>query len=379
MAENDFAVVVGIGSYALLDPLKGPEADAKAFKDWLVDSRGGQVPEAQIQMIFSSDPAVAAAAPGKPHPTVIEVQSALENIQNIADANMKAGKGRRVGRRLYLYLAGHGFSPVAEQTGLLMANAAPSRAGATYHILGQYNAGWFYRAGYFDEICLFMDCCREVYTATSLNFTWPDEVDPTAVDRCRFFYGFGTKWSQTSRERAMPPDDQVRGVFTTALLAGLRGAAVEPGDASGRITAESLEAYLIGYMKEFLSPDDRASPDVPKEPDIDFKPRVPARQFVITQMPPERGVAQRVINFVRRSDGEEAKFSVTITVDPARRGKAAQIILGIDGTTVAETSRALGAEWTVRLGRGTYIARVAGEADAIFEVSGLQEVTRVNV
>jgi hypothetical protein len=377
MSKEDRAIVVGISKYPDLGDLRGPENDAHAFRDWLVDTRGGDVPDKQIRMILSSDTGPLAAAPGTPHPTVIEVQKEFEALQDIADENMAAQRGRRVGRRLYLYLAGHGFSPSTEQTALLMANAAPLRAGGTYHIIGQFFAGWFYRAGYFDEICLFMDCCREIFTATSLNMPWADEVDETAIDRCRFFYAFGTKWSQDSRERPMPPDDLWHGVFTSALLAGLRGAAVEPGDPRGRITAESLEAYLLDYMQDFLSEPDRSNPDVAKAPDVDFKPRRPPGQMVIAEVPPDRGVGQRVLNFVRGTEGDAAKYAVTIAFDTALRGKTAQVIQGLDGTTVVATSKSVGAEWSIKLERARYLAKVDGTADKVFEVTGVQEVTRV--
>lgn len=376
MSKEDRAIVVGISKYPTLGDLRGPENDARAFWDWLVDIRGGDVPDKQIRMILSSDGGPAAL--GTPHPTVKEVEKEFEALQDIADANMKAQRGRRVGRRLYLYLAGHGFSPSTEQTALLMADATPARASATHHILGQFFAGWFYRAGYFDEICLFMDCCREIFTATSLNMPWPDEVDETAVDRCRFFYAFGTKWSQDSRERPMPPDDEWHGVFTSALLAGLRGAAVEPGDPRGRVTAESLEAYLLDYMQDFLSEEDRTNPDVAKAPDVDFKPRRPPGQMVIAEVPPDRGVGQRVLNFVRGTEGNASKYTVTIAFDTALRGKTAQVIQGLDGTTVVATSKSVGAEWSIKLERARYLAKVDGIADKVFEVTGLQEVTRVD-
>jgi hypothetical protein len=58
------------------------------------------------------------------------------------------GDGAVVGRRLYLYFAGHGFAPTDTETALLMANATRTRGG--HHIPGRSYAEWFYRAGYFN-------------------------------------------------------------------------------------------------------------------------------------------------------------------------------------------------------------------------------------
>ena len=44
-----------------------------------------------------------------------------------------------------------------------MANATPERVGSTYHVLGQYTADGFFKARCFEEVFLFMDCCREVF------------------------------------------------------------------------------------------------------------------------------------------------------------------------------------------------------------------------
>jgi hypothetical protein len=377
MAETDRAIIVGIQTYPELGDLKGPENDARAFRDWIVDSKGGEVPKKNVQLILSSDFPVATAATSA-LPTVMEVQRALETIQALADASEKKGTGRRVGRRLYLYLAGHGFSPEANETALLMANAARARAGAVYHFLGTYNAGWFYRAGFFEEIFLFMDCCREVCSAPSLNKPWPDEIDPESVNRCRYFHGFGTKWSQLSRERPMPPDNKVHGVFTTALLAGLNGAAADPADPSGVITAESLESYLYDNMKEFLTPEDRASEIVPKEPDVDFKPRQPARQIIVARTAPRpQGVIDRLKDIVRTPAPAAPKFSVTFKVPVPLRGKPARVLLGIDATTVVDSIDKVPAEWTVSLERGTYLAAVDGADLKVVEVNGLQEVQDV--
>ena len=43
MANDDWAVVVGVRLYPDLGDLDGPENDAQAFYDWLVAPEGGDV------------------------------------------------------------------------------------------------------------------------------------------------------------------------------------------------------------------------------------------------------------------------------------------------------------------------------------------------
>jgi hypothetical protein len=145
-----------------------------------------------------------------------------------------------------------------------MANAAANRL--RNQIAGKAYAQWYRQACYFQEILLFMDCCRsQMRGAIVIPPHFVKDVtgaDPGAV---RYFYGFATKWSKPSRERPLPdPTSPVRGVFTAALLAALRGGAA---DAKGQVTALALGDYLFYRMKDFLSPADRANPAIAQEPD----------------------------------------------------------------------------------------------------------------
>jgi hypothetical protein len=279
MGQDDWAIVVGIWAYPDLGNLTGPENDANAFADWVRSPTGGGVPENQIRLVLSSDFAPADSA-SRAEPTPGRVEALFDELDDVAQRNKDRMEGLRVGRRLYLYMAGHGCAPILDESVLLMANATRRRAG--YHIPGKPWANWFYRAGYFDEILLFMDCCRENYPQAPLNLpSYIDVTAPDAVDRGRRFFAFGTKWSRLARERPMD-DGTVRGVFTVALLEGLKGAAAEP---DGRVTASSLAGYLQTNMKTFLTDVDRADPGIPKAPDMELRP-VNGDDFVIVTVTP---------------------------------------------------------------------------------------------
>jgi hypothetical protein len=255
-----------------------------------------------------------------------------------------------VGRRLYIFLAGHGFSPSGDEAALLMANATRGR---TYHVPGRPYANWFLRAGFFDEVILFMDCCRERYPQAPLRvLPYIDMTDPSTVDRSKVLFGFATKWSRLSREKPMP-DGRVRGVFSSALLTALNGAAV---DLNGDITAHSLADYLYNHMKDLLSPEELKDEDVPKSPEL-FYDNDPNAKFLILRPSPEQVAA--------------ARFPVTVHLRPEDAGRDVEIL--DSRFSKVEAAHAPGAEWPVRLPRGMYLCQVpAAGLQRPFEVSGLK-------
>jgi hypothetical protein len=353
MAKNDWAVVVGVRLYPGLTNLDGPENDANAFHNWLVSSAGGDVPAEQIALILSSQFPPAGLATHA-EPTNLRVQQAFEDLQDVAEANAKAGNGHRVGRRLYIYLSGHGCAPRFDDAALLTANATQLRPG--YHILGKLYANWFLRSNFFDEAVLFMDCCRESYPQSPPNIpAYIDMTGPEAVDKARRFYGFGTKWSRLSREHQMD-DGSVHGVFTWALLKGLKGEACDP--ATGQITAATLGNYLYNNMKAFLKVEDLNDPLVPKEPDLEYDNNPNNLLVFATVLVP--------------------KYHVTINLPAVTAGKQVDILNNrlqkVDGVIAAPPV------WQLQLKRGTYLAQVLDSQlqTPAFEVTGTGMVVNVS-
>ncbi|PYQ62101.1 MAG: hypothetical protein DMF53_13870, partial [Acidobacteria bacterium] len=207
MGAEDWAIVVGIKSY--FDPglagLEGPENDAREFYDWVVSADGGAVPKAQAQCILSSDyhPPFASAAAAMP--TAEAIKGAFDHLRSIADANVKAenGLGWTVGKRFYLFFSGHGFAPSQndELTALLTAEASVANAQLT-HVIGSYMADIFWRAKFFDEILLFVDCCRSIMDCAQLYM--PYEIKRVSnYDQVRRFYAYGARVAKESREWKM--------------------------------------------------------------------------------------------------------------------------------------------------------------------------------
>jgi len=323
------AIIVGIQAYAELPPaLQGPKNDAKRFFDW-VTTKGGVDPDPKhAKLIFGDEPPPAAAL--NAHPTAEAIKYEFDLIEEEA----KQSATGRAGDRLYLYLSGPGFGQDLNDASLLMANATQSRT--RHHIPGRQWADHFFANGYFKEVLLFLDCCRERYLTAILNgpgnLTQP--VPPPGA--CRF-YGFAAKYGRLAVERII--DGEMKGVFTTTLLDAFKGGASEE---DGRITGETLKAYLYENMKSFLSPGDLADKDVAKEPDLYCDP--PEKDFVIVTVPP-------------------AVFPVKIPLPAGSETKPRQLFgekAGRKYTQIAASEADGTLQWDLQLLRGTYQLLVNG-------------------
>ena len=359
MASDDWAIVVGIKSY--FDPalagLEGPENDAKEFYDWTVSTDGGAVPKPQATLIVSSDyhPPFTNAASAMP--TAEGIKGAFDHLRSIADENEGKGLGREVGRRLYLFFSGHGFAPSQNDdlTALLTAEASIANAQLT-HVIGSYMADFFWRAKFFEEILLFMDCCRSVMDCAQLYKPYEDE---RASDfyTVRRFYAYGARTAKESREWKMP-DGQYHGVFTRTLVDALGGTGCDPSDPS-KITAESLRDQLYNGFKNFMSDQDRNRPDLPKEPEVVYEQKPGANFTIVTR-----------VSLVQRIFGRNmaAKFPVTILVSPERVGRRAT---ARDKDLAVVSEETLAARTTLSLERGFYALDIAGDDEpTMFEVTG---------
>jgi Caspase domain len=364
MAKTDQAIVVGIACYP--DPefgdLGSPEHDATAFRDWLIAPDGGAVPDKNVELIVSSKFKPPFASSSDALPSLSEVQRALDRLHDRAISGGKAGNGMAIGRRLYLFFSGHGFSPDENEAAVYMANVARGRIG--YHILGKYNADWFFNAGCFEEVLLFMDCCRQREVISSLNKPYDGVFDPTAPKRVKRLYAFATQWNKNARER--PVGEVTRGVFTTALIAGLRGAAAGP---DGLITTSTLRDFLTQHMGEFMSAEDKDDPNVSNEPDIYPYPKT-GPGFVISEIVPRPvGLVQTVTQFFSPAKPEAPKFGVVVRVTADLIGKTIQMLdheLNPIGPPVEARL-----ETHFDLQRGLYLLQIESNVQSrVVEVSG---------
>lgn len=231
MAVDDHAIVVGIQRYSSLAPLHGPVADAKAFHAWLTADGGGAVPATQAALVLS--PAPGPKDPLLAPPMLTHVQVELDRVQQWGfDHDNIAG------RRLWLYLAGHGAAPDVDDAALLMANATMDRL---YHLPAAPYLRWFRAAALFEEVVVVADCCRDELGGRLMPFAMPWADAPSPGAKVRYLTAFATEWSRKAREKPVDGTGTVRGVFTRALLEGLQ---------QGRGTAKTLEAYTTQRVLE---------------------------------------------------------------------------------------------------------------------------------
>lgn len=266
MNINDHAILIGINSYpelgegGLAANLNGPGNDVDAVKAWLIDPKGGALPPGSQNIHeLRSQPALDAA---NARPTVDELDALLARIDAIAMANRKAGKGQQVGRRLYLYMSGHGFSPGRQRACLFTANAK-ERLGLNVHATGWLN--WLQDSGYFREFVLWVDACMN-----RMSFLQPHDppLPPVVVSNPPLanFVAFAAQRPLKAVEQAIAEDgNKAHGIFTWTLLEGLRGAAA---DANGRVTGTSLANWVRNAQSARFSPEDRDDRDVAQEPEI---------------------------------------------------------------------------------------------------------------
>jgi hypothetical protein len=279
MGATDHAILVGVNRYPGLTPnnLQGAERDALAFFAWVTHPNGGDVPVENVQFIQSQliperlslravpssspvqSPALGFTAPlaraENALPSSWQVEIEFDKLETIATENAtasdtKSPPRRQVGRRLYLYFAGHGVGDSFRAAGLLAANATPVRVG--HHIPATAWARLFLEDGYFQEVCLFMDCCREHLLERMKEPGWRRQAAP-AADPPRSLFAFATAHEGRARERPYPTPDGVwraRGAFTMALIEGLEGAACER---NGDVTAGSLADFMEQRLPHYLA------------------------------------------------------------------------------------------------------------------------------
>ena len=230
MNDDDYGIVVGIDDYNAartgLIRLQGAKNDAQQFYDWLVSEEGGAVPEHNVWYLPSHSTCEV--------PTMMEVAKAFIELRSkspYADS--------RIGRRLYVFMAGHGVGPQLDEAGLLTTDTTPV---APFFLAGKLFVDHFRASALFKEVVLLMDCCRD-YDSTLPDPWCPfgKVVDAADAANVSYFYVYATGFGRKSREQDF--NGKVSGVFTQALMRGLSGAAA--GE-DGTITTTNLVSYLKG-------------------------------------------------------------------------------------------------------------------------------------
>ena len=230
--EHDHALVVGIDHYGHgIKELSGAINDCELFCRWLTTPGMGGLNPSNVTYFRST-------APGDPIRNQIE-----DRLGEFFD--QAAAQGVPLGRRLYLFFAGHGLvPPPPDKSGcaLVMADARPNQLRG---LLGFRAADAMRMTGLFEQVMLVMDCCAEVSGPSELDCLLPYYADTDLPPRPYTHIQAAQLGASTAERELDDPLDPARprrwqGVLTHALLRGLTTAA----DHSGEVTASSLKKFI---------------------------------------------------------------------------------------------------------------------------------------
>jgi uncharacterized caspase-like protein len=339
MNDHDYAVVVGISKYGSLRPqLEGPEKDATEFADWLRSPQGGALPPANVTLIRSSGYANPPTLdPYLYEPTLSQVRAAFAKLIFRAKSNF--ANVPRVGRRLYIYLSGHGITPRVDPTtsidlsGLLTANCAED---AIYeNVSGQVYVNWFHQSHAFAEILLFMDCCRSDKSDASPQADLPTTVPDGRPNEVQVFCAWATQWDARAYELPLGSPPEKRGVFTYALLEALTAGTP---DAEGHLTPNSIVGHLSIRVPQLRNGDASQAPQ--------FYPPKPDDRIVLLDKVKARAATNLTITFAATLFGQPVELQ--------------------DGSfTPLQTHTASDRPWKLALPPGTYVVRVDGRDTSV--------------
>ena len=244
MAANadDHAVVIGISRYADVgaDPpwitnLNGPDNDALAVATWLKKDDGGGLPDGNVRMVRSAD---------FPDPTNVGPQQKAVNdefteLQNLPTTTYNH---QFTGRRLYVYVSGHGLASTLHEAAVITAEA---KRADPLHVLVTSWFDWFWYAARFTEYVLWVDTCASRVPAGLLKPApgpWRFGQDAGQAPRV---VAFAAEFGKKAVEN--PIDGEWHGVFTYVLLQALGGAGGTP------VTTSSLQNYLHNSMTDLMT------------------------------------------------------------------------------------------------------------------------------
>jgi hypothetical protein len=252
MRGNDWAIVVGIQDYpGLANKLQGVRGDAADFRTWLL--KDARVPADHVLAEISPPKRAKTSDSARPPLAVIDrlFEEIVERVIALQGGSLAAET--KLGRRLYIYLGGHGFEPDGAEPALLAADAVDA---SMKHVAGRLYAEYFRRAACFSEVVLIMDCCRIVTSSFPLaGVPFKRLINPGGA--ARWFYAYATLTANVAREGGKGANS--RGLFTSAILAGLKGGAA----INGRITDRSLKQFVEGQMrKKGIDPDEEQVPEI---------------------------------------------------------------------------------------------------------------------
>ncbi len=368
-APEDHAIVVGIDRYRNpgIYSLRGAVNDANLFREWLIRADGGGLNPNNVKCVLSGSNG-AAYTPSVDE-IVLKILEYFDQMENT---------GRPVGRRLYLFFAGHGVAPpIGNDCSLIAAN---SPYNPLWGLHGVMTADIVRKQPMFQEVVLFMACCRIVAGNAPV---WNGLPSPTApLPNSNFLHGLAVKWQTPDTERDLPNPLNPAGphlrqsLFAHSLLKGLMSAQ----DDQGAITSLSLKDFVKKQVQDLLPPAVKRPPDFNWDdnlPPVIFRaappPAAPAAPAAAGPAAPPAAAPAAAADTVVQPAG-----LIPVEVTLAAPGAVLEVL---DGETLktleTEILNVEPGKVSVRLKPGLYAFRAAGHAPVPVRVLG--EAIRVAI
>src|SRR4051812_30527840 len=217
------AIVIGVDDYTDQPRLnlKGAVNDALTVAAWLIDGEGGQVPASNVVLLTS--PAVTLPSSWDGVQTVTPATASNINHQ-LKEIPAKSAQPED---RFYFFFAGHGLtapSDIAEEA-ILPADYTTDNPGAA---LGVHSILDWLKTSQYNRQFVLIDACRNTPFEKRFaigRFPWIPEPSDRRPQVEQFVY-MSTSRGLTAAEVTTLESAQASraGVFTSALIEGLRGA-----------------------------------------------------------------------------------------------------------------------------------------------------------
>jgi uncharacterized caspase-like protein len=231
--DKHYAVVIGLNGYSNGIPkLKGAANDAARFHEWLIaqDERGGRLNPDNVSAFIDGES------------EKVDYITIKNKLSDVIAYDCIRNNENSLRDRLYIYMAGHGFT--AEDTGYLLSDLTAflpleSRSVDFSPHFWVYNiSSMSSKIGFYKEVILIMDCCRNEAGTNGIAPFWIDTMRNDLLNSNAYPYIhtlFATQPQLKTREFEIRPGEYA-GVFTDSLLRGLRGAV----DVNGKITLNNV-------------------------------------------------------------------------------------------------------------------------------------------
>lgn len=245
--SRDYAIVAGVAEYGALPKrkLKGPPNDVAHIADWLVDPLGGDVPAANVKMLWANPPPL---PPGNGYPTPADqpkFDSIYLTLFNLIE-DLEAADTR--GRRIYVFLAGHGESVARARTDAVMLAKDWTQKLQGRGISGAALLDYIRYKQAFEEVILIMDCCRNENVALLAPSGPPwGAIDAYPFPEPNWMFVRAARPKEPAYEEPFPTptSPNVFGILTRAALDALLH--YRP---NGDLTAQAFRNYVYNRVEQ---------------------------------------------------------------------------------------------------------------------------------